>query len=122
MTQKSYLQLNQLTLPVWLGWPNDERQKKQLVSLNIKLQFPSSPIGCQTDNLADTTCYAELVQTIQNNIENKHFRLLEHFAAEIYRMIQQILPAGILISVEATKKPNITHLNGGVSFCYGDAI
>jgi len=114
------MKLNNLILPVCLGWPHDERKKQQQVCINITLQFKTPPLGCETDQLTDTFCYAELVEVINNKINNRTFRLLEHFTAKLYEIIKQHLTDGILISVKTTKKPKIIGLSKGVSFIYGD--
>jgi len=116
---RSSIHLNALELSVNLGWPKGERQKSQIVILNAAIYFQSFPKGCLTDQLTDTHCYATLIEKIKNNLDNRHFRLLEHLGYEIHRIIKDNMPADVKVSIELTKKPAILNLTGGVTFCYG---
>jgi len=119
MKKHTRITLNGLMLPVSLGWPTDERINKQMIWLDITLHFPSEPLGCITDLLDDTICYDALTQHIQEKIADKHFRLIEFLAKELYQIIKNYLP-NISIDICVTKKPNIKGLTNGVSFYYGD--
>ena len=46
ITMPSQMTLNNLLLPVNLGWPGEERAKQQLVSINITLTFETPPAAC----------------------------------------------------------------------------
>ena len=117
---KSSLTLKTLTLEVNLGWPTDERTKKQTVAIDVKINFPKPPEACISDQLADTCCYDSLIATIKTQLISRNFRLIEHLAHEIYQIAKQSLPNHADISIRVTKKPAIADLTGGVSFCYGD--
>lgn len=113
--------LRQLKLQIYLGWSAQERLKKQPILLDIQLKFRNVPKACHTDNLADTVCYATLVEKIQQ-ITQQRFRLLEHLAHEIYQIIQKNIKKQTTISLKLTKKPPIKNLTGGVTFYYGDEV
>lgn len=116
---KSDIILHQLKLNVHLGWPAQERLKKQSVYLDIHIQFRKMPRACLTDELEDTFCYAVLTEKIQQTVVKK-FRLIEHLGYTLYQTIQQVVPKNTRIALRITKQPNLKNLLGGVSFCCGD--
>ncbi len=118
---KSQITLLELKLDVFLGWPDAERIKKQRVYVDIEINFSEPPLGCVTDNLQDTFCYAELVKTIQAAVDTREFHLVEYLGHEIYHVVKQQVPASANIMIRITKKPAILkYLTNGVQFSYGD--
>lgn len=118
---KSHLRLQSLNLDVNLGWPEQERLQKQTVKVDITVCYLEPPLACITDELDDTFCYAELIQTIQNHVASASFRLLEHLAQSIYRVLKSTLPSHLKIKIEITKwPPSISNLIDGACFSYGD--
>jgi len=113
------LHLNALELSVNLGWPQGERKKTQIVTLDVSLFFPTPPLGCTTDQLTDTYCYATLIDAIKKGVAQRDFRLLEHLGHEIHRIITDSVPPDVGVHISVTKKPAILNLTGGVTFCYG---
>jgi dihydroneopterin aldolase len=85
---KSILTINDLSLKVKLGWPDNERKESQTVSLDVKIKFSHLPIACQTDRLEDTLCYSSLVDSIHVGLQNKSFHLIEYLSHEIYLIIK----------------------------------
>lgn len=120
MTMPCQMTLNRLELPVRLGWGSEERAGLQMVSFNITLIFPKEPKACHSDSLEDTFCYHSLTNQLRDALASQSFRLIEHLAREVYCRIKVMLPEGMGIQVQATKKPAIKELSGGVSFTYGD--
>ncbi len=120
MKNYSSITLNRLELSVNLGWPQGERIKQQIVTLDVTIRFKEPPKGCSTDQLADTYCYDALVKTIKSYIATRNFRLLEHLGYEIHRLIKQSLAPDMAVEINITKKPAILNLTGGVTFCYSD--
>ena len=114
------LHIKQLALSVNLGWRSKERDKEQAVFLDMIIRFNKAPIACDNDHLEDTQCYATLIDHIRASIDTEHYKLIEHLAAEIYRIAQAMLPPGTRTQVGLTKFPKIGGLTGGVSFHYGD--
>ncbi len=112
------MKLSDLRLHLHLGWPEEERRQKQVISVYITLKFASMPQGCETDDLAGTVCYAELTQKITAHCQQKSYRLIEHLAYDIYQQIK-ILHA-IDCQVTVWKQPAIENLQGGASFVCGD--
>ncbi|EKD54164.1 MAG: dihydroneopterin aldolase [uncultured bacterium] len=120
MNIDSGILLNGLELSVNLGWPQGERIKQQIVTLDAALVFKKPPTACVTDQLADTYCYDSLIDTIKTKIATRNFRLLEHLAHEIYHIIKEDIAAPIQVKIRLTKKPAILNLTGGITFYYGD--
>jgi FolB domain-containing protein len=119
MKNNARMNLNGLELRVNLGWPQGERKKTQIVTLDVSIGFGTTPLGCTTDQLTDTHCYDALITSIKNGIDGRDFRLLEYLGYEIHRIITENLPADCSIYIKLTKKPAILNLTGGVTFCYG---
>ena len=61
------LSINQLELDLFLGWPDEERQRQQTIMLDIVLQTPTPPNACITDNLDDTVCYQHLIKKLREH-------------------------------------------------------
>lgn len=118
--QKSLMQIRGLELYVNLGWPEKERQQQQAVLMDLSIHFAEPPKACISDNLSDTLCYSDLIDSIRNNISNKNFHLIEHLGHEIYHVIKTKLPDNVCINLNITKHPVISGLTGGVSFSLFD--
>lgn len=114
------LSVHDLELQVNLGWRNKERAQEQAVLLDLDILLPKPPAACETDQLEDTICYAELAEQIRDEIGVKKYRLIEHLSRDIYDIVKACLPARAKLSVRITKFPRIEGLVGGVSFDYGD--
>ena len=112
------IKLNDLSLNLSLGWPEDERQQKQAISVSIILKFPSMPISCETDDLTGTICYAELTHLITTHCEKKTYKLIEHLAYDIYQQIKTRHAIDCQVAVK--KQPPIANLRGGAIFACGD--
>lgn len=115
------LTLKKLKLLVNLGWPRAERLKKQKIYVDIHIQFDNPPIGCVTDNLKDTFCYAELISTIKKSLETREFHLVEYLAHHLYQTVKQQLTTDTKVAICVQKYPAILkYLTKGITFSYGD--
>ena len=110
--------LHKLELNLYLGWPDAERAQRQVVLVDLKIQFLEPPRACETDDLTNTFCYAELTTVIQQ-ITTKPVHLLEYLGREIYQVTKQFLKNTAQVSIRVTKKPPIANLKSA-TFCYGD--
>ena len=119
---KANLYVRRLELSVNLGWRSPERKQEQAVELDLDIHYPNLPKACETDELNDTVCYAQLTDVIRKHIAKKHYRLVEHLSAEIYTIAKSHLPLEVKLRVRLTKYPKIEGLKGGVCFDYGDDI
>ena len=117
---KSFLSIQHLELRVNLGWRRQEQQLPQPVILDIDIHFPAPPKACQTDDLEDTSCYAELIEDIRAQVAKRDYRLVEHLASEVYTITKSHLPKRAKATVKVTKFPKIKGLVNGVCFHYGD--
>lgn len=116
----SNISLNGLELSVNLGWPEEERQQKQLVLVDVNIRLLKPPQACHTDQLEDTFCYDALVTAIKSYTTQESFRLVEHLGYKIYKLIKDITQNNALVTIRLHKKPAIANLTGGVAFSYGD--
>lgn len=121
-TPVSAMLIKGLKFEVCLGWPEKERLQKQTVLVDIDLQFAVPPAACESDQLADTFCYSDLIIKIQKEIGEKNYRLIEHLSYDIYRMIKPMLSDKSKVIVRILKYPHIDGLTGGVQFSYGDDL
>ena len=103
-----------------MGWHESERETKQPILLDLLLRFPQPPKACITDQLADTYCYAALTEKINNYLQGRHFRLLEHVGQQIYQLLKATLGENNSLSIRVFKKPPLPNVTQGVSFSYGD--
>lgn len=113
------IDLHGLELSVYLGWPEAERLQKQIVLLDIHIQFQLPLKACQTDDIADTYCYDSITRSITEKITAQRFRLIEYLGFAVYQHTKQLLP-NTDIAIRIKKQPAILNLTGGVSFSYGD--
>lgn len=116
----SYLSIRSLELNVNLGWRHAERKEEQAILLDVDISFYKPPKACETDKLADTVCYASLIDDLRANLGEKKYKLVEHLAYEIYHIIKVRLPAKSNVMVHLTKYPKIKGLSAGICFHYGD--
>ncbi len=114
------LTINGFELPVFLGWPDAERQQPQTVRIDLIVQFATTPEACTTDQLQDTFCYDKLLARLREKITDKEYRLIEHLASDIHTLLKSLLPHDAKLKVSLLKFPAINGLTGGVTFSYGD--
>lgn len=115
----SCIVLHGLELNVYLGWTEPERAQKQIVTVDLKIQFAQPPHACFSDALTDTYCYDELITHIQSQLAHQKFKLIERLGHTIYHLVKQNTQ-NILVALKLTKKPPILNLTNGVSFCLND--
>ncbi len=84
------LKIKQLCLSFVLG--NNECEKLQEIEafFDITLRF-SDNIACQSDNLADTVCYSNLIKFLVSAFEGKDFNLIESACMFAYNQIDNYL-------------------------------
>lgn len=118
------IHLRGIELSLHLGWGDTERAQRQGILVDVVLCFATPPKACDTDNLRDTYCYDELIQSLTHETEPREFRLIEHLAAHLYHFIKKNLPRCEKVSVAIEKDPRsyIPNLTRGVVFTFGDVI
>jgi len=122
MKPRAQLNLDQLELNLALGWSEAERAQKQIILVDIMINFAEPPKACITDQLEDTYCYDTLIKQLVETIAPKSFKLIEHLAREIYLLIKKFFTQPVAINIAITKKPNLSTdvTLKGASFSYGD--
>lgn len=121
-TPSCSLSIRGLELFVHLGWPDNERQEKQRVLIDIDVLLSKAPAACQTDKLEDTYCYSILTSDIREKFAMLSFHLIEHLTYKIHEFVKTQFPAQAKIIIRVTKHPHIEGLTGGVCFSYGDLL
>ena len=117
----SQLAFRAARLQVRLGCSSEERAHPQDVDLDLALRFPTPPEACETDELKDTVCYADLIASARDHVSGREFRLLERLASELLARLRRELPAETEVWLRVTKLyPPVPELRGGVSFSLGD--
>ncbi len=112
---KASLEINKLILPVYIGVTSEERKEKQQVEINIKIDFITIPLGCESDKIKDTFCYENIVNIIRTLCNDQEFHLIEHLGSIIHKTIKSNLPSCEL-TVKLCKKPKIENLEGNCCF------
>jgi dihydroneopterin aldolase len=113
--------LKDLSLPVRLGWPAEERAVPQEVRISLELRFPSPPPGTVSDDLEDTICYAELSESLRTLATSQEFKLLERLGAELFKAAKKEVRGRALLALEVKKvAPPLEGLLGGAIFRVGE--
>ncbi len=116
----SALSLNGLRLKVHLGCSEEERRVPQFVRFEILLRFKTPPLGCQTDQLSDTVCYAQISDILRTACEGE-FQLIEKLGWKVFSLLKQTLPKDVQVQMRMIKeKPPISDLTEGSSFYLSD--
>jgi len=106
---------------VKIGCTEEERQSPQTVSFSVEIKFDEMPLGCNSDSLDDTICYAEVCKALEKVATAKSFCLVEHLAAESYSALLPLLKKGAKLRLGVTKeKPPIAGIESGVEFVLKD--
>jgi dihydroneopterin aldolase len=78
--------LQEVKVQTHLGVPEWERLKAQTIVLDIEVAMPHSR-ACQTDAIADTLDYGEIVARIRQTLAEKSFHLVEALAEHVCQLI-----------------------------------
>ncbi len=81
-----------------LGVSAAERAQPQSVAIDLQIQFTSLPPACQSDRLEETICYDQLLRSLKIRLEMQQYHLLEYLAYQLYRWVQELLPATAQLS------------------------
>jgi dihydroneopterin aldolase len=119
---QSSLSLNGLRIPVRVGCGPDERAQTQIVRFDLRVDFASLPLGCHTDSLEDTVCYARMSEEIHRVSTRQEYRLIESLGLQTFAALKELLLPNQTLWLKVTKeKPPIPHLNEGASFVIQDS-
>lgn len=115
------LEIRSLVLGVHLGCGAEERREPQDVSFSVAFRFHEAPLGCKTDELSDSICYADAAQVISETIAGREFKLIEFLATEIFDGLKKLSGGQALVRLEVHKlNPPVEHLRGGSVYTLGD--
>jgi dihydroneopterin aldolase len=113
------LSIKSLKLATHIGCCEEERAKSQIISIDFIIRFHEPPKACETDNLNDAVCYAELSQCIRDYCSKNTFALIEHLGAQLYKLLKSELPEHTMLWLQVTKTQPLADLNES-SFSIGD--
>jgi len=115
------LEFHGARLEVRLGCSEAERAATQPVDLALAVRFADLPEACVSDDLADTVCYAALIDAAREVCAGREFHLLERLAHELFGRLRALVPPHALLWLRATKvSPPVEGLSGGVAFSLGE--
>ncbi len=120
MTSSTYAELHIQGIPVhvYIGISEEERVNMQNLAIDFKMTFKSLPVGCTTDDIADTFCYHTLYKIMKSKFDASVHNLIEHLAMEMLTFFSENLKTDNLKAVEVTtnKIAPIRGLTGNVAF------
>jgi FolB domain-containing protein len=102
--------LEDLKLKINLGVTALERRKKQTVLLQIKIDFPKTPLACKTGKISDTICYDKLIKKIQSFCKNKEFCLIEEMGMQLLLVTKKAVPQNCKIHLRVAKQRPLREL------------
>ena len=120
-TSSSILHIQKLKLKVRIGVTEAEMSVPQLLLLDLSIGYKALPKMAMTDNISDGYCYDEIIQLIQKFAVSQEFKLIEHFAFELHKLLKAKL-LSVDFTIKIQKKPKIKGFDGVVCFEYGDKI
>lgn len=118
MRENSSLFINNIDLPIHLGWTDNERAEQQVVQIDIEVFFTAPPKACVTDNLDDTYCYDQIIQILFDKTKDKQYHLVEHLAQQIHQIVKSYFNNEMVL-IHVYKHPVIKGFSGKVRFSYG---
>lgn len=116
--------IDRYRIPAHLGYYDAERGTKQTVEVSMRLYFPKPPECVRTDR-APFIDYGELVAAVKDRIAGGEFRLIEHLAGELFRIVREVLDTHALTDIRLWLKLTkcttpIAGLEGGASYVLSD--
>jgi len=105
------LNINHITLNVILGVYEFEQQAPQSVRVDVAYYFFDYLAACQTDNLADTICYATVAEKLQSVCNRKKYQLVEHLAWELSEVLVKDLEMAADIKVTVYKEAPVDNIH-----------
>ncbi len=112
---KQSLFLSNMEMYVSLGCSEEERSHKQMITLDLELEFSQNYSASNSDNLEETICYYTLRNNIQRFCDNVSCNLIEYLAKQIYLFIGEKHRDITIKYLKLNKKPPISQI-GSASF------
>ncbi len=82
------INITNLRLRTYIGFNQEEREKKQDVVINIEIHYPADS-ACETDQVDQALNYKVITKSIIELVESGHFLLLEKLVADILAKCHQ---------------------------------
>lgn len=80
--------LKAIEIYVSLGCSEEEKSHKQMVKIDLELEFSQNYSASDTDNLEETICYYTLRNNIQKFCDDISCNLIEYLTKQIFLFIQ----------------------------------
>ncbi len=80
--QNAIITITNLRLRTYIGFNDEEQQKKQDVVINIEIHYPGEK-ACMNDNVEDALNYKVITKNIIDHVENGRFLLLEKLVSSV---------------------------------------
>ena len=100
--EKFKLRIDDRKLHVNLGCTNEERNKAQIVALNLEIQVEGSK-AYKSDAIGDTLNYLEVVALIERCCEKSSWALLERMSFELCSLLFESFASMTAIKIEISK-------------------
>ncbi|ABO46702.1 dihydroneopterin aldolase [Francisella tularensis] len=107
---KQSLFLNDVKIYVSLGCSGEERAYKQMITLDLELEFSQNYRASDSDNLEETICYYTLRNNIQQFCDSISCNLIEYLAKQIYLFIQKNYSDITIKYLKINKKPPVSQI------------
>jgi 7,8-dihydroneopterin aldolase/epimerase/oxygenase len=99
--------IRELRAPAWIGIYEWEKLKPQTLDFELEIGLDTHKAG-ETDNIRHTIHYGEVVERIQADLKDQHFKLLEALAEHIAKVVLNDFKA-LWVKVSVAK---IAHMRG----------
>jgi len=107
------LHIENIDLSLNIGISEEERSKKQDVSLSIVIYNASQGAD---DDYSHVICYDKVICKILDEIEGKEFNLIEYFAKFIMNVLEENFFLQNNIVLQVCKKPVIRGVQRNIKF------
>ncbi|AEE26268.1 dihydroneopterin aldolase [Francisella hispaniensis] len=116
---KQSLFLSDIEIYVSLGCSEEERAYKQMITLDLELEFSQNYSASNSDNLEETICYYTLRNNIQQFCDSISCNLIEYLAKQIYLFIGEKHRDITIKYLKLNKKPPVSQI-GSACFIIRD--
>ncbi len=99
------IEINEIKIPVYLGVPDEEREKPQIIHLSARLFLHCSTIAqaALNDDLQATVDYADVCDSLIEVARDRPRKLLETIAEELIAVVFQKYPLIQALELRLTK-------------------
>ncbi|RZQ52983.1 dihydroneopterin triphosphate 2'-epimerase [Pseudoalteromonas phenolica] len=87
--QNAIINITNLRLRTYIGFNQEEREKKQDVVLNIEIHYPADSACINGDIVEHALNYKTITKAVIKQVETGHFLLLEKLVADILEICHE---------------------------------